>query len=76
MRQKNKRLSIGSENLVHPITDVAMTGSNKKLFQVVSGAVAQNASGQVNVKFGAVNNVPSYGKYRVPLYMQSQDQFY
>jgi len=59
-----------------PITDVAMTGSSKQLFQVVSGAVAQNASGQVNVKFGAVNNVPSYGKYRVTLYMQSQDQFY
>ena len=40
------------------------------------GAVAQNASGQVNVKFGAVSNVPSYGKYRVTLYMQLQEQFY
>ena len=59
-----------------PITDVSMTGSNKELFQIVSGAVAQTSSGQVNVKFGAVNNVPSYGKYRVTLYMQSQDQFY
>ena len=59
-----------------PITDVSMTGSSKQLFQVVSGAVAQNASGQINVKFGAVNNVPSYGKYRVTLYMQSQEQFY
>ena len=59
-----------------PITDVSMTGSSKQLFQVVSGAVAQNASGQINVKFGAVNNVPSYGKYRVTLYMQSLEQFY
>ena len=59
-----------------PITDVSMTGSSKQLFHVVSDAVAQTSSGQVNVKFGAINNVPSYGKYRVTLYMQSQDQFY
>ena len=64
------------DGIPSPITDVSMTGSSKQLFQVVSGAVAQPSSGQVNVKFGAVNNVPSYGKYRVTLYMQSQDQFY
>ena len=58
-----------------PITDVSLTGSNKQLFQVVSGSASQ-APGQVNVKVGTVNNVPSYGKYRVTLYMQSQDQFY
>jgi len=63
-------------NVQTPITDVFMTGSNKQLFKVVDGGSPVQSFGEINVKIGAVTNVPSYGKYRVVLYMQSQDQFY
>ena len=63
-------------NVQTPITDVFMTGSNKHSFKVVDGGSPVQSYGEINVKVGAVNNAPSYGKYRVALYMQSQDQFY